>query len=191
VNIADRAPLHYAIQHTHTHLIELLLEYNADVNLMAHDQSPMWMAVSAGNLEVVQMLLNKGAHVSTRDAQATTPIHIAASRGYTEILQLLLTGTDANVDAQDQDTYTPLYLAVDHNYCTLVPLLIKAGASLNKVYGTKKNTLLHIAAEEARRDCVEALLVGGANVDALNENNETPLFFGSEGQGPLCCGGSG
>jgi len=177
-NIADRTPLHIAIEHHHNHIIQILLEHGADVDEMAHDQSPVYMAVVKRNFEALKMLLEKNANAGIRDYRHDTPLHIAAAHNLVEYTQYILDARGVYIDAENLDGETPLFLAIsdNENACEVVPLLIKKGAQLERPVGPKKGTLLHQVIDTSKEDCVQHLLEGGANVNALNEDNETPLY---------------
>ncbi len=50
--------------------------------------TPLWIAAQNGHLEVLKMLLDKGANLNV-DAQGLTPLRVAEKRGHTEIAELL------------------------------------------------------------------------------------------------------
>ncbi|GMH36939.1 hypothetical protein BSKO_04812 [Bryopsis sp. KO-2023] len=55
-------------------------------------------------------------------------------------------------------------------------LLLK-GADVSSTHKAISMTPLHAAAEEGRDDTVKILIEAGADIDALNEEEETPLFY--------------
>ena len=57
-------------------------------------------------------------------------MHIAASRGYTDIVETLL-DRGAKIDSLDSSDRTPLILAVSRAHVKVVQLLIKRGAKVN------------------------------------------------------------
>ncbi|KAH9954998.1 ankyrin repeat-containing domain protein [Russula dissimulans] len=92
VDIADGAgwtALHWVT--SHPKVIELLLEYGANVNpRTVTNSTPLWMASEDGVLESVQTLLTHGADVHIRGEKNLTPLQVATSRGHREIAELLL-----------------------------------------------------------------------------------------------------
>jgi len=61
-------------------LIQLLIEYNADVNAQnGRGETPLHVAFRAGNIDVVRCLLQSGADVNARDDFFNTPFHCDTS----------------------------------------------------------------------------------------------------------------
>lgn len=84
----------------------------------------MRFAALTNNTEYIKRQLH---YCDAPDIRGRTPLHIAASRGYTEIVSLLLAhGADPNL--RDHMGNTPLHLAAAANKMSMVMLLLKAGA---------------------------------------------------------------
>ena len=67
--------------------------------------------------DCVSALLEHGASALCRDSQGRTPLHIAASRGHTELLRCLLKTAmkaDPLDSMQDHRAYTPTHWAAYH-----------------------------------------------------------------------------
>ena len=56
-----------------------------------------------------------GAHIASRDAHGHTPLHLAASRGYGSLCDLLI-GRGANAHAISEDKSTPAMLAIARGF---------------------------------------------------------------------------
>lgn len=87
----EYTPLILATQKNNIKVIELLLEYKSDPDRIISNTSAMITASRKGFLEVVALLLNKGAnpnlHIKENNA---TPLFVAAKEGHIEIVKLLL-----------------------------------------------------------------------------------------------------
>ena len=57
--------------------------------------------------------LHRGAAANTVDENGNTPLHLAATRGFTNVAKALLSH-DADVEACNDHDYTPLELAIQH-----------------------------------------------------------------------------
>lgn len=81
------------------------------------------------NGKVVQILLDAGADVSTKDYLGETALHVAARCGDVELVMRLL-DAGANVAANDNVGWPPLHDAVRYGRYTVVKLLLDAGADV-------------------------------------------------------------
>ncbi|MHC4243394.1 MAG: ankyrin repeat domain-containing protein [Planctomycetota bacterium] len=92
--------------------VKSLISNGANVNIADwQSKTPLHHAIEAGHLEIVGLLLAKGAWVNAKDAwNCETPLHTAARLCRKDILQLLLSnGADVNAKKQSDDT--PLLMA--------------------------------------------------------------------------------
>jgi uncharacterized protein len=94
--------LHYAAARGQLEIVKYLILQGLDVN--AHCESisslftPIQAAVSGGNIDVVRYLLSYGAILDTSKGSIENVLFVAAHKGYTEIIQLLLeSGIDARI----------------------------------------------------------------------------------------------
>lgn len=114
---------------------------------------------------------------SAVDEKGHTLLHLAASRGATEIVRALI-GLGANVNTTDKDGLTPLHVAVTgRERIEAVQAILDAGAQIDAAGGALKQTPLHVAASYGEEDIVDALLKRGARIDAVDEDDRTPLHW--------------
>lgn len=66
-----------------------------------HCQTALMLAVSHGNLEMVQLLLAAGADINIQDEDGSTALMCAAEHGRSDIVKHLLTHTDCDSLIQD------------------------------------------------------------------------------------------
>jgi ankyrin repeat protein len=108
---------------------------------------------SAGNIEIVRILLDKGANVNVPRKDGITPLHLASNQGSVEIVKLLL-DKGAKVDVKGgKNSITPLMLASMNGHTEVVKLLLERGADPRlKSFGST-------AFDYAKNDEIKALLV--------------------------------
>ncbi|KAM6202703.1 60 kDa lysophospholipase [Rhynchocyon petersi] len=87
-------------------------------------------AAHAGDLEVLQALLDAGSDLAVEDFSGQTPLHVAARRGHARAVSLLLQ-RGADVQACDGDGVSPLLLAIRGRHRDVIGLLRAAGACLS------------------------------------------------------------
>lgn len=91
----------------------------------------LYEAVSSGNKEMVQILLQNGACANTRPINHKPTLSIAVQRGDTEIVKMLLEQAEPKLEATPSGGHTALYGAVKEGNTDLVRLLIRYGANVN------------------------------------------------------------
>ncbi len=85
-------PLVRAAQRNQVEMVDLLLDHGADINRAcpcAGGESPLWAAVASGQVDASRRLLERGADPDRRSFADHTPLHVAALRGFDEIVDLL------------------------------------------------------------------------------------------------------
>jgi ankyrin repeat protein len=99
-SVAMGTALHQAAAAGAVRSVQLLLDAGADVNapLPKVGSSPLLLACDMQRLEVVKMLLARGAAVNVPDSDGDTAIGLAAARNRPDIVRLLLAaGADKNI----------------------------------------------------------------------------------------------
>ncbi|CAK4069136.1 unnamed protein product, partial [Aphanomyces euteiches] len=119
--------------------------------------TPLMIAVSLGNIELVELLLNAHANIDATDNDGSTPIQIAAYHGQIAIVEKLLSsGADTNARRPDVDLRS---IVVREGHFQLVKRLEPSW------------TLRHveIAAANGHFDFVNYLIaIVGSNISALD-----------------------
>ncbi|KAJ7256360.1 ankyrin repeat-containing domain protein [Mycena rebaudengoi] len=114
--------------------------------------------------EIVQMLLQKGAHVNAKGGKYGSALQAASKAGHMEIACILLEN-GADVHARGGKFGTALSAAVAHNHMDMVRLLLNNGADINSsdaMYGSALQT----ACSRGHMELVEFLLRKGADINA-------------------------
>ncbi|KAJ7274605.1 ankyrin repeat-containing domain protein [Mycena rebaudengoi] len=114
--------------------------------------------------EIVQMLLQKGAHINAKGGEYGSALQAASKAGHVEIACILLEN-GADVHALGGKFGTALSAAVAHNHMDMICLLLDNGADINSsdaMYGSALQT----ACNRGHTKLVEFLLRKGADIDA-------------------------
>lgn len=112
----------------------------------------------------------------------STPLHFAASMGYTDIVRSLL-AAGANPDVMDQYDTTPLMDALNHESAATVQAFIDAGVSLD--FGSPLGYVLKSCACVNSAEQVRMLIDGGADISAADMYGDHPLFLAAGWSGPI------
>lgn len=121
-------------------------------------------AAAYGDVELLQLLLSRGANVNHMDSQGKTVLMLAAAGGFH-----VQCGND------------PLVTSYRGN-AEEVKSLLAAGARSNEV-DHEGNTALMLAAQNARSDSVKLLLNGATDVHVKNKHGWTALMYAANSSG--------
>lgn len=170
-------------------------------------ETPLISAITTGDVELVQLMLQRGAGVEIRCADEITPLMHAVNNGDLSIVELLLS-KGAQVDAMTAG-WTALHRAEDMVNVALVKSLLAKGANIEarspKDFSPKKHPLARLgsdpidhdefdasdtdggwtallrAATSGQEPMVRLLLENNADIEAKSPNNGTPLICAAEG----------
>lgn len=127
--------LHFAASFGDIESITFLLERGMNVNSSNKEgHTPLYNAVRStkGKMDVVQLLVERGADPAVKDKQKITLLHAALYSGNEdEMLRYLLSLKKIDINAQDDSGRTPLHWAVRQKKAKLVKTLLEAGADRN------------------------------------------------------------
>lgn len=192
-------------------LLKCMSNHGADGNLEDNliGRSPLHIAVTNGNVEAVELLIDYGAEVNYKDAWGWTPFNCAAARGNIEVMNCLI-AHGANIETNDLQKISLsicpynyleavttiiqlgiwkdvmklmgaefLRCAAGHGDTLMVHALLEAGVNANA--GDDLGlTALHKAAKYNHPEVVRILILYGANVNAQNDLGESPLTYAVE-----------
>ncbi|KAL5655226.1 hypothetical protein ACJX0J_034545, partial [Zea mays] len=95
-------------------LVRILLAAGADPTAQddPHCRTALHTAAMINDVELVKIILEAGVDVNIRNAQNTTPLHVALNRGANSCVGLLL-ASGANCNIQDDDGDNAFHIAAD------------------------------------------------------------------------------
>ncbi len=104
-------------------IIKLLVDRGADVNVKnSGGMTPLMMASTKGNVDVVNALLEKGADINARDSHKRTALFMAARGGHGNVAKILL-DKGIDVTAVDKDGHTAQQEAKNSNQPGVMTLI--------------------------------------------------------------------
>jgi len=173
-----------AVEEGNADAVKLCLAQGASVNCQFKDDlyTPLHTACSSststGSLEVLNLLLERGADGNACNKWRETPLLIAANNGHKAAVDLLLQNK-ADPSLCSEAGWSALTFAAHKGYDDIVTLLLKSGAPVNCRVTEDLSTPLHKACaggKPGHLSAVKQLLLWNADVHALNKWKETPLL---------------
>ncbi|KAJ8028714.1 Integrin-linked protein kinase [Holothuria leucospilota] len=111
-----------------------------------HGFSPMHWASKEGHLNIVDMLISRGAKINSTNMGDDTALHLAAAHGHREIVMKLLQ-CKADLNAVNEHGNTPLHYACFWGYEQIAEDLVNNGANINLA-----NKYNHTPLEKAKQN---------------------------------------
>ncbi|MCJ1313661.1 hypothetical protein MMC25_007340 [Agyrium rufum] len=135
----NETPLHNVAYHHYPLVLDLLLSCGPRVDLDSalnrrndRGKTPLILAAQAGNVRIVQSLVEHGGSLFLEDENGMSPLHIAAEQGNIEMVKMFLSMSDEQMKfsrcstlSRRQDGSTALQLAVRKGSLGVVELLVE------------------------------------------------------------------
>ena len=137
---------------------------DAWLNAVVAGMTPVIMAASLGDAQMLKELLSLGADPNRRGGLNRTALQYAAEKNRITAARVLL-DAGADVDGADPSGLTPLIMAADRGYTELAVVLMDAGANVNARMNVGWTPLLD-AARRGNLELTKILLQRGADIDA-------------------------
>uniref|UniRef100_A0A1A8N2G5 non-specific serine/threonine protein kinase n=1 Tax=Nothobranchius pienaari TaxID=704102 RepID=A0A1A8N2G5_9TELE len=158
------------------HLLGSLNSY--DVNQPnKHGTPPLLIAAGCGNVQIIEVLMRKGADIQANDKTGANAVYHAARHGHVDTLRFLHDNR-CPLDVQDKCGETALHVAARYGNVDVVSYLCSIRSNPN-LTDLEKETPLHCAAWHGYSAVARALCQAGCLVDAKNREGETPLLTAS------------
>jgi uncharacterized protein len=144
--------------------------------MVARADSPLADAAMNNDGREIRALLRQTVDVNATQPDGMTALHWAAHLDNLEIAdELLRAGADFR--AANRTGATPMYLATVNGSAAMIERLLAAGHDANAVLTETLETVLMLTAKTGNPDAVRVLVEHGADVNAKQVRQFTPLMF--------------
>ncbi len=150
-----------------------------DNRTKASEGSTLELAIRGGHIDIVKLLLSRGANPNERNPRGTGPMHWAAKAGRAELVEVLVRyGCDVNGRIAEFN-HPPLCFATSTE---VTEALIANGADISlRDKSLSSGTPLHSIAGSGQTEAAEVLLAHGADIEAKDSFGRTPLHRAANG----------
>lgn len=151
---------------------------NTGVRTDFSGETPLHMAARYSRADAAKKLLDAGADPTVQDNTGRTPLHAAIAADARGVFQILMNHriAQSTVNVSMNDGVTPLMTAVKLELEEIVEELLANKVDINATDSHGKSAL-HWAAAVDNPKAANLLIRHGANVDAQDERNQTPLYL--------------
>ncbi|KAL3474270.1 ankyrin repeat-containing domain protein [Aspergillus californicus] len=159
-----------------TESVRILLANGASTGAVddTRGRSALHWAASAGNSNIITVLLHAGMDINIRSSWANeTPLILAAQRAHYRAAAVLV-AAGANTSLPDYFGHTPLEHAANNSILSLVQLLVNNGANVDW-QSLDGRTPLSFAVEHGSIHIVEFLVNSGCDVNLPDTYGKTPI----------------
>ncbi|TAH12578.1 MAG: ankyrin repeat domain-containing protein [Curvibacter sp.] len=153
------------------------IESRADT-ARSRNATPVLAATQGNHVEVVRLLVSRGANVNAQDAQQDSAFLLASASGFTDIVQITL-AAGADVTSTNRYGGTALIPACHYGHVDTVRLLLTTGIAVDHVNNLGWTALLEAvilgSGGLAHAEIVRMLIAAKANVNLADAQGVTPL----------------
>lgn len=212
-NKKGQSPLFLSVTRKDMELSKLFVSLGADIHAADTAGKTCFTAAADSGLAMVKSIVNEN-NVSSRDSFGRTSVHLAVEReASAEILDYLI-GLKTDINTRDMAGDTALHIAAERNNKSAGSILLSNGADIfyvndkgvsplqialtrrggreewmitSRTLSAKDgrgNTALHLACEWGLASSAAYIIERGAEVNAVNVNNETALFCAVKANSP-------
>lgn len=141
----------------------------------------LFIAAKYGHLATIKELIKYKTNINCANVHGQTPMHVAADRGYEQIVDLLAPYVD--VDLTDNNNWAAIDFAVDNGSAKVIAVLARYGADFHNRY-EKGRTLLHNAAAKNYLEAISELIKSGVDLDTVDLCGETAMHHAAANDHP-------
>jgi serine/threonine-protein phosphatase 6 regulatory ankyrin repeat subunit B len=134
------------------------------------------MAIMKGHIEIVKLLLNRGADINHRSCSLPPLVHAIAKEANLEIMKLLLDHGANPLFVSGKEQKNALHWAASEGALGAIEILLDRGMDI-EAKSRRGCTPLILAADVGQARAAELLLKRGANPLVRSENGGTPLIW--------------
>ena len=135
---------------------------------------PLHCAAQEKHTDVVQLLIDAGTEIDSKNGVGRFPVHLASLSGALDVVKMLVR-VGAGVCVTDSRGDTCLILATFFGHTETVRYLVGLPEVDVNHRNSENNTALHCAVEEKHTDIAQLLIAAGADIETKDSQGCSPL----------------
>ena len=181
-----RTALQQAVSNSNYNFVKFLIEHGANVNFMLGDESLLYMSVEFNScLPLVKLLVENGADVNATNAHGETPLMALSKNKFCHQTIKYLLSKGANAALTNNSGQTALDIAILKNNVYAAAILrekdkLVPKAATERIKINRDNSFITQFQDAIEKDDVagvETLIKSGADVDSVDSDRNSPLFY--------------
>nr|XP_040054274.1 ankycorbin isoform X3 [Gasterosteus aculeatus aculeatus] len=171
----------------HIFAYEVFARRRGVVNEWSKNDERLLAAVEHGEVEkVASLLAKKGASAVKLDSEGKSALHVAAARGQTDCLSVIL-AHGADLSLTDAAGFNPLHLAAKNNHTECCKKLLQSKCPIDALDGSGK-AALHHAAASGNIQTVQLLCELKSPINLKDADGLSPLLLSAkQAHAEVCC----
>ncbi|MFZ2959526.1 MAG: ankyrin repeat domain-containing protein [Candidatus Ozemobacteraceae bacterium] len=192
-----KAPLFYAIEEEKPKIIDLLLNFGANIEILDDGSTPLEIAVRRNHTPTVKSILDGGGLTKVHpsvvlekgpilnkswETRKQHLLSVAVAKSNWELFDLLVSKgltVDKSPRSSSEKFFCPLHLAAQKSDAQTIQKLISLGIPANQS-SSDGDFPLHVAAEKGNKEAVLCLLKNGADPNLKNSRGRIPAYCALE-----------
>jgi ankyrin repeat protein len=165
------SPFHVAVDCGHIDAVHAFIDsktvsVNMKTKLKQGGQAPIHRAIKKSHLRIVELLIEKGASIETKDSEGRQAIHYAAQADDPNVLEYVIK-QGAHIDVMENCGRRAIHYAIYSKKEENVRILLKFGANIHAM-DEKAYLPLYSGVMVASPEIVKCLLLAGADPNECN-----------------------
>lgn len=180
INKTKCSALHISVNKGYHNCARVLIKHNCNVNLQdSYGDTALHDAIGrTENLEIIEALISSPLiNFSLRNKRGFNILHHAALKGNNFAAERIISKSRQLVDVKKEDGFAALHLAALNGHLQMIETLILQGQADINITNNRKQAPLHLAVSQLHFSIIELLVSLGANVNMLNEDNDSALHL--------------
>ncbi|XP_067653215.1 serine/threonine-protein phosphatase 6 regulatory ankyrin repeat subunit B-like [Haliotis asinina] len=175
----NRNILHWACQGGSVKIVKYIITQNiVDINGSdGNNMTPLLLAAYHGNIDVLGLLIEKGANTLAVNQRSRDSLHLSCIGGHVDTVKYVLSQTSVDINSKDCENMTPVLLAAYYGKREVFDILVKMGADLS-VIDEDGDNILHWACHGGNVKIVTYILIQNiVDINSKGDENMTPVML--------------